>query len=72
MKTQFISNKKCCDKGGGEGFGWKYSKVKKYVCMKTVEDRFGDSSDFSEVGRKGDTTTTQCNNTTCVTILPGY
>ena len=39
MKTQSISSKKWADKGGTKGFGWKYFKTKKYLCMDAIEAR---------------------------------
>ena len=39
MKTQSISSKKWADKGGTKGFGWKYFKTKKYLCIDAIEAR---------------------------------
>ena len=41
MKTQKISNKKWGDRGGGRGFGWKYGKTTKYICVKDLEVKRG-------------------------------
>ena len=56
MNVQVITSKKWSDKGGGRGYGWKYGKVKKYVCKKKIEaektDRipFKTTSTYNEEG----------------------
>ena len=37
MKTQTISSKIWGERGAGQGYGWLYKKVKKYVCQAAVE-----------------------------------
>ena len=37
--TPCISSKKWADKGGTKGFGWKYFKTKKYLCVDAIEAR---------------------------------
>ena len=32
MTKMMISSKMLCDRGGGKGFGWKTSKVPRYIC----------------------------------------
>ena len=56
MNIQVISSKKWSDMGGGRGYGWKYGKVKKYVCRKKLEAEKTDripsktTSTYNEMG----------------------
>ena len=57
MKKLNVSSKKWCDRGGGQGYGWKTQKVTKYNCTaKNIINKRPDISDeerFSDCQSSG-------------------